>query len=81
MNLRREAVERDQEVSRIASEWSDFFNFGVLSMSTQLQTARLGEISEEVKYVAGIENVSIALALIIQCYKQICIPMEVYEIE
>ncbi len=35
----------------------------------------------EAKKIAGIEDVSIAVALIIQCYKQICIPMEVEEIE
>ena len=40
-----------------------------------------GKSIGEAREVAGIENVSIAVALIIQCYKQICIPMEVEEIE
>lgn len=40
-----------------------------------------GKSIGEAREAAGIENVSIALALIIQCYKQICIPMEVHEIE
>lgn len=40
-----------------------------------------GKSIGEARQAAGIENVSIAIALIIQCYKQICIPMEVEEIE
>lgn len=40
-----------------------------------------GKSIGEAREAAGIENVSIAVALIIQCYKQICIPMEVEEIE
>ena len=40
-----------------------------------------GKSIGEARIAAGIEDVSIAVALIIQCYKQICIPIEVEEIE
>lgn len=40
-----------------------------------------GKSVGEARKIAGLEDVAVAVALIIQCYKQICIPMEVEEIE